>query len=157
MWTAEHRERYKDDGRRYPSDLTQTEWETIAPFITDYRTLTVDMREVVNACLYLQKTGCGWRYLPTDFGPWETVRTWHDRFKAGRGMGRHRSAANPGCAPGAWPQSGAFHDDPRLTKREVGTTGGRARGGWQEDGEGHQAPRPHLLLGFRTGGGGHRG
>ena len=54
MWMAEHRERYKDDGRRYPSDLTQTEWETIAPFITDYRTLTVDMREVVNACLYLQ-------------------------------------------------------------------------------------------------------
>ncbi len=22
MWTAEQRERYKDDGRRYPSDLT---------------------------------------------------------------------------------------------------------------------------------------
>src|SRR4051812_43575230 len=29
MWTATHRERYKDDGRRYPSDLTDTEWETI--------------------------------------------------------------------------------------------------------------------------------
>lgn len=82
MWTAEHRERYKDDGRRYPSDLTETEWEAIAAFFTDYRTLSVDMREMVNACLYLQKTGCGWRYLPTDFGPWETVRTWHDRFKA---------------------------------------------------------------------------
>jgi putative transposase len=82
MWTAEQRERYKDDGRRYPSDLTDTEWETIAPFFASYRTLTVDMREMVNACLYLQKTGCGWRYLPTDFGPWETVRTWHDRFKA---------------------------------------------------------------------------
>lgn len=82
MWTAEHRERYKDDGRRYPSDLTDTEWATIAPFFSDYRTLTADMREMVNACLYLQKTGCGWRYLPTDFGRWETVRTWHDRFKA---------------------------------------------------------------------------
>jgi len=32
MWTAAHRERYKDDGRRYPSDLTDTEWETIKPF-----------------------------------------------------------------------------------------------------------------------------
>jgi putative transposase len=82
MWTAEHRERYKDDGRRYPSDLTDTEWETIAPFFAVYRTLTVDLREMVNACLYLHKTGCGWRYLPIDFGPWETVRTWHDRFKA---------------------------------------------------------------------------
>jgi hypothetical protein len=37
---------------------------------------------MVNACLYLLRTGCGWRYLPTDFGPWETVRTWYDRFRA---------------------------------------------------------------------------
>lgn len=28
------------------------------------------------------KTGCPWRHLPTDFGLWETVRTWHDRFRA---------------------------------------------------------------------------
>ena len=82
MWTVEHRERYKANGRRYPSDLTDSEWETIAPFFSTYRTLSVDLREMVNACLYLQKTGCGWRYLPTDFGPWETVRSWHDRFKA---------------------------------------------------------------------------
>src|SRR6185369_9488424 len=80
MWTAEHRERYKDDGRRYPSDLTDAEWETIAPHFAVYQTLTADRREMVNACLYLHKTGCGWRYLPQDFGPWETVRTWHDRF-----------------------------------------------------------------------------
>ena len=68
MWTAAHRERDKDDGRRYPSDLTDTEWETIKPFFAVYTTLTADLREMVNACLYLQKTGCGWRYLPTDFG-----------------------------------------------------------------------------------------
>ena len=80
MWTAEHRERYKDDRRRYPSDLTDAEWETIAPYFAVYQTLTAVMREMVNACLYLNKTGCGWRYLPKDFGPWETVRTWHDRF-----------------------------------------------------------------------------
>lgn len=30
---------------------------------------------MVEACLYLEKTDCPWRYLPTDFGPWETVRT----------------------------------------------------------------------------------
>jgi putative transposase len=81
MWTAEHRDRYKDDGRRYPSDLTDAEWETIAPYFAVYRPLTADLREMVNACLYLHKTGCGWRYLPKEFGPWETVRTWHDRFR----------------------------------------------------------------------------
>jgi putative transposase len=82
MWTAEHRERYRDDGRRYPSDLTDAEWATVAPLFSCYETLTVDLREMVNACLYLQRTGCPWRYLPKDFGAWETVRSWHDRFRA---------------------------------------------------------------------------
>jgi putative transposase len=82
MWTAEHRERYRDDGRRYPSDLTDPEWATVAPLFSCYATLKVDLREMVNACLYLQRTGCPWRYLPKDFGPWETVRSWHDRFRA---------------------------------------------------------------------------
>src|SRR4051794_16963889 len=36
MWTAEHRERYKDDRRRYPSDLTDAEWEAIAPYFAVY-------------------------------------------------------------------------------------------------------------------------
>ena len=82
MWTAEQREKYKDDGRRYPSDLTDAEWATIQPVLSCYGTLTAELREMVNACLYLNKTGCGWRYLPKDFGSWNTVRTWHDRFQA---------------------------------------------------------------------------
>src|SRR5918911_4368649 len=82
MWTAEQREKYKDDGRRYPSDVTDAEWATIRPVLSCYGTLTAELREMVNACLYLNKTGCGWRYLPKDFGSWNTVRTWHDRFQA---------------------------------------------------------------------------
>jgi len=82
MWTDEQREKYKDDGRRYPSDLTDAEWERIRPLFSGYDTLTVDLREMVNACLYLHKTGCQWRYLPKDFGSWHTVRTWHDRLRA---------------------------------------------------------------------------
>jgi putative transposase len=80
MWTVAQRERYKDDGRRYPSDLTDTEWTTIQPLFSQYARMTAELREMVDACLYLQKTGCQWRYLPTDFGPWQTVRSWHDRF-----------------------------------------------------------------------------
>jgi putative transposase len=37
---------------------------------------------MVNACFYLERTGCPWPYLPKDFGPWETVRWWYDRFRA---------------------------------------------------------------------------
>jgi putative transposase len=91
MWTADYREKFKDDGRRYPSDLTDAEWAVIAPLFSVYQPLTADLREMVNACLYLLRTGCGWRYLPTDFGPWETVRTWYDRTDgrpSGQG-GRH--------------------------------------------------------------------
>lgn len=82
MWTEAARERYKDDGRRYPSDLTDAEWQTIELVLGDYATLTVDLREMVNACLYLEKAGCPWRFLPKEFGPWQTVRSWHDRFRA---------------------------------------------------------------------------
>ena len=81
MWTDKDREKYKDDGRRYPSDLTDAEWDIIKPLFRGYFTFTADMREVVNACFYLEHTGCQWRALPSDFGPHQTVRTWYDRFR----------------------------------------------------------------------------
>lgn len=82
MWTPAYREKYKYDDRRYPSDLTDAEWETIKPLFSSYTTLTADLREMVNGCFYLEKTGCQWRYLPKDFGPSGTVREWYDRFRA---------------------------------------------------------------------------
>ena len=82
MWTEAARERYRDDGRRTPSDLTDAQWRTIEPVLCNYATLKVDLREMVNACLYLEKAGCPWRFLPREFGPWQTVRSWHDRFRA---------------------------------------------------------------------------
>ena len=82
MWTDADRETYQNRGNRYPSDLMDAQWATVAPLLSGYDPLTADLQEMVNACLYLEKTGCPWRYLPTDFGPWETMRTWHDRFRA---------------------------------------------------------------------------
>ena len=61
MWTPEQREKYKDDkGRRYPGDLTEAEWGTVASLVPVWRTGTAGLREMVNACLYLQRTGCQW-------------------------------------------------------------------------------------------------
>lgn len=87
MWTQEQRETYRDDGRRYPSDLSDAEWATIQPLFSGYLTLTTDLREMVNACCSLEKAGCPWRFLPKEFGPWQTVRWWYDRFRA-EGSGR---------------------------------------------------------------------
>ena len=62
---------------RYPTDLTDEQWHIIEPMIPPEkhggRHRTVDMREVINAILYILRTGCQWRNLPHDFPPWGTV------------------------------------------------------------------------------------
>src|SRR5690349_868305 len=68
----------------YPSDLTDQEWailELLLPLAKPGgRPRTSDLREVVDAILYLDRTGGQWRALPPDFPPWSTVwsyfRTW---------------------------------------------------------------------------------
>ncbi len=70
----------------YPSDLTDQEWALLSPLIPAAkpggRPRTVAMRAVLNALLYVDRTGCQWRALPHDFPPWSTVwtyfRTWRN-------------------------------------------------------------------------------
>lgn len=64
----------------YPSDLSDAAWEFIAPLLPAPRSGTaaggrppVPLREVVNAILYLDRTGASWRQLPHDFPHWRTV------------------------------------------------------------------------------------
>lgn len=71
--------------RRYPSDLTDAQWDRIRQFIPrsppigdDRRT---SMREVVNAVFYISRGGCSWRMLPKDFPPWQTVYGYFARWK----------------------------------------------------------------------------
>ena len=77
MWTATTRKDYDRTGQRYPTDLRDGEWERLAPLIAPARTggrpRKTDMREVLNALLYLLRTGCQWRMLPRDFPPRSTV------------------------------------------------------------------------------------
>ena len=66
--------------KRYPSDLTDEEWERIAPLMPKPgrrgRPREVEFREVINAVRYLVRSGCGWRMLPIHFGHWRTVYGW---------------------------------------------------------------------------------
>ena len=70
--------------KRYPSDLTDEEWARVEPVLPKAartgRRREVDLREVLNAIRYLARTGCGWRMLPKDFPPWQTVYWWFRRF-----------------------------------------------------------------------------
>jgi len=77
MWTTENRHRYDRDKLRYPSDLTDAEWQLIKPLIPPAKRgggkRTVNMREVVNGVMYVLSTGCQWRYIPKDLPPRSTV------------------------------------------------------------------------------------
>ncbi len=83
MWTESSRGRatvIERKTKRYPCDLTDDEWERIAPLMPGPgrrgRPREVDFREVINAVRYLVRSGCGWGMLPIHFGPWQTVYGW---------------------------------------------------------------------------------
>lgn len=71
--------------RPYPSDLSDARWELTEPTLSTRRAerrgkgLTIgrppehDLRRIMDAVLYVDRTGIPWRYLPHDFAPWETV------------------------------------------------------------------------------------
>jgi putative transposase len=69
----------------YPSDVTDGQWRLIEPLMPPPkpggRPREVDMREVVNAILYVVRTGCAWRQLPHDFPRWITVYYYFRRFQ----------------------------------------------------------------------------
>jgi putative transposase len=70
----------------YPSDLTDEQWQLIAPMIPPEkwggRTRSVKMREVFNGIQYLTRTGCQWRAIPNDLPHRSTVRHYYDRFRS---------------------------------------------------------------------------
>ncbi len=86
MWTEITRPKYERDGLRYASDLSDAEWTLIEPHMPPAKALgrprTTDLREVVNAILYLLRSGCPWRLLPKEFPPRSTVQgyfyAWRD-------------------------------------------------------------------------------
>ncbi len=84
MWTAFARSQYERLNERYASDVTDDEYSLIAPFLPRARhggrRRTTDLREVLNAILYLVRTGCQWRMLPKDFPSWSTVYGYFRRF-----------------------------------------------------------------------------
>ncbi|MBQ6296952.1 MAG: transposase [Selenomonadaceae bacterium] len=49
--------------KKYETDLTEEQWEVIAPLFVNMRNRNWEKRELVNAVLYLVKTGCQWRIL----------------------------------------------------------------------------------------------
>jgi transposase len=92
MWTTANRGKYKRDGLRYPSDLTDAEWALAEPLIPPAkrggRRREVDIREVVNGLLYVLSTGCQWRAVPKDLPPKSTLFDYFDLWNWDGTLGR---------------------------------------------------------------------
>ena len=69
------------DRNPYTTDLSDEEWALIAPLVAQKpgqgRKRTVSTREVVNAIIYLNKTGCQWELLPHDFPDYKLVNYYY--------------------------------------------------------------------------------
>src|SRR5437764_10790767 len=82
MWTNENRARYDRGGLRYPSDLTDPEWDLVDPLIPPAKRggnrRSVKLREVVNGLMYVLSTGCQWRAIPKDLPPRSSVYGYFD-------------------------------------------------------------------------------
>ncbi|WP_459649794.1 IS5 family transposase [Kitasatospora sp. Ki12] len=79
--------------RPYPSDLSDARWALIEPTLTAWRQARTaralafgrppehDLRDLLDAILYVDRTGIPWRYLPHDYPPWETVYAYFAKWQ----------------------------------------------------------------------------
>ena len=71
--------------RRYPTDLTDKQWEKLEPLLpqrsTTGRPPKYTYREIVNGMLYVLRGGISWRMLPGDLPPWRSVYWYFMRWR----------------------------------------------------------------------------
>ena len=100
------------DRKTYKSDLTDAQWAIVEPMIPPAkqhkrggRPREVDMREVLNTILYLNRSGCQWEMLPHDllpkstaydyFAQWRDDGTWAKLVKGLREQTRVEAGREP--------------------------------------------------------------
>ena len=80
MWTPAARAQLARDPDPYATSLTDAEWAIVAPFLPaparTGRPRRWPMRTILDAILYVLRTGGAWRHLPREFPPWPTVHRW---------------------------------------------------------------------------------
>src|ERR1017187_4799627 len=78
--------------RPYATDLSDARWALIEPVLSAWRQTRAeaglglsgpvhDLREIVNAILYVNRAGCAWHLLPHDFPPYRTVYDYYARWE----------------------------------------------------------------------------
>ncbi len=99
----------------YPSDLLDGQWQWICkllPKVAKTGRRPIDRRWIINAILYVNRTGCQWRALPHDFPNWKTVYTVFWRCVLGVWMRVHEAALSI-SAPSGGQEADPQRGDPR--------------------------------------------
>jgi len=69
----------------YPSDVSDAEWQLLAPLIPGAKPgghpRMVAMRSILNGIFYELRSGCAWRLLPHEYGPWQTIYGYFRRWR----------------------------------------------------------------------------
>jgi putative transposase len=132
----------------YPGDVTDAQWKLIEPYLPPEpgggRPRETDMRDVVDAILYILRTGCQWRYRPGDLPPKSTVGRYFDRWRSDGTLGtihdllrkKVRAAEKP-----YHPRTSASVDSQSVDT----TSGGEARG--RDNAKNVDGRKRHLVVG----------
>src|SRR2546429_6953871 len=147
MWTETTRRKYEREGRRYASDLDDAEWGLIEPHMPAAKPLgrprEIELRAVLDAILYIARTGCQWRMLPKDFPPFTTVQGYFYDWRDGGLFEKINFAlllqAREAAGREASPSAGGLD---RQSAENPAGRGGRGGGAAPKNKKGEQ--RPHI-------------